>query len=89
MFPTCVTLTEPQLEKLRRFVQFLQDAMPDRLQSTAEEDVAGASPLTFEIYSTGIGDVIWVRAFEFECDLSIGDNGEIGPDEWEVADEAD
>lgn len=77
MIPNCIRLTQPQLDKLDRFKRYLKkNVSREVLREAAEEDMSMASPLTFKVFSTGLGDAIVVEGFGHICTLTIGDDGE-------------
>ena len=79
--PECLQLTDSQLQKLKRFENYVNEItpLPDDF-----DNCCCASAYTFEIYATGVGDVIHCSGRGHSCDLSIGDDGELFPDEFEL-----
>lgn len=93
MIPKCVILTNSrQIEKLNRFRDFIDRIVSskklllaisdEKLLIASEEDVSCASLFLWEIYPTGLGDVIHVKFMEHVCSLGINDDGEVSPDDW-------
>jgi len=83
--PTCLKLLPLQAQRLARFQVFLT-GLAGR-DSACEEDCSCASPITFTVYATGIGDVIYARSMGYACDLTIDDDGELnGPDYYLTTD---
>jgi len=74
MIPSCLNLTTEQEEKFCRFLEFLRNGPARKYHN---EDASMASPVTFEIYATGIGDNIIAKGFGYFCILTIDDDGEI------------
>lgn len=80
MIPSCLKLQDKQSEKFERFLNFVTSKIGE--EEDLIEDCCMASPFTFEMYATGIGDIITVRGLGYFCDLSVDDDGEISNDEW-------
>lgn len=72
--PDCVKLEKRQIDRLKRWIKTLSKK---QLRAAFEEDCSCASPLTWKIYATGLGDVIKVKFGDKELDLSIGDDNEL------------
>lgn len=72
--PDCIKLEQRQTDRLKRWVKTLNQK---HLSEAQEEDCCCASPLTFEIYGTGIGDVIIVKCLRQKLNLSIDDGNEL------------
>ena len=82
--PTCLHLQPIQLERLTRFYAFLSRL--SGWNEACEEDCSCASPVTFSIYATGLGDCIKARAMGYTCELTIDDDGELcGDENWIAA----
>jgi hypothetical protein len=80
--PTCLRLNGPQTARLARFQVFLT-GLPG-WDEACEEDCSCASPITFTIYATGLGDVIRAAAMGRVCELTIDDDGDLcGDENWQ------
>ena len=78
MKPECMKLNDKQMSKLHNFQQFIRNTIsPERILNQAEEDCTMASPMTFTIFTTGLGDVITCSCFGYLCDLTIDDENEL------------
>ena len=67
--PACVKLSKEQQDVYEKWVKSLPQS---KLEEACEEDCCGMSPITFRIYSSGLGDVI-LACFGNTCvDLSEG-----------------
>ena len=83
MIPQCIQLNQLQISKLKRFKNFIMHTVEEEcILDSIEEDCCVSSPFEFKIYSSGLGDVIVVKAFKHTCNLSVCDDGELIPDEW-------
>ena len=83
MVPSCLTLCPLQKAKLERFKDFLRKKIPSKdIVEASEEDCSGASPITYHLYNTGLGPVIWAESFRYKCCLTVDDDGEISPDKF-------
>lgn len=83
MVPECITLEQRQIDKLKRFQDFLiMKVGLDRWLDACAADDTRMSPLRFTVCATGIGDVIQVTGLGYRCDLCIGDDNELSPDDF-------
>ena len=72
--PDCIKLEQRQIDRLKRWIKTLNQ---QHLQEAQEEDCCCASPITFEIYASGIGDNIVAKCLRQKLNLSIGDDNEL------------
>lgn len=73
MIPECLKLEKRQVDRLNTWLNTLNQK---KLDAAFEEDCSCASPVTFEIFSTGLGDVIIAHALGQKLSLTIGDDNE-------------
>lgn len=68
MIPSCLNLTEGQIARVRKW----RDTLPKLEES---EDCTMMSDITFEVISTGLGDIINATCFGNKLSLTIDDDG--------------
>ena len=73
MIPDCIKLEQRQIDRLTKWANTLSKK---QLEASFEEDCSCASPFTFEVFGTGLGDVITVKSCGQKLDLTIGDDNE-------------
>lgn len=74
MIPDCLknSLREDQIEKVQKWSKDLI-----KKHNPEADDCSCASNITFNIYGTGLGDVIWAEGFGEKCSLTIDDDGDL------------
>lgn len=77
MIPSCITLTTAQKEKFELFKLFATDYFAKNPFMAEESEVTMASPFSWNIFATGLGDNIEVNFAGFWCCLTIDDDGEL------------
>lgn len=68
MIPTCLNLRADQIEKVEKWRDTLK-------KYDDHEDASCSSDVTFEIFATGLGDVIVAKCQGQQCQLTIDDDG--------------
>lgn len=70
MIPSCLNLDAKQREKLEKWIELLSTRAD-------YEDLVCSSYITYHCYSTGLGDVIYAKSGNKECNLSYNDDGDL------------
>lgn len=74
MYPSTLILEQRQKDVIERWVHKLNVKY---LLVEEDEDAVVTSPLTFEVYATGLGDVVHVKYRVWTLGISIGDDNEL------------
>ena len=88
MIPRELNLDARQTAKYARWEKWLKKTISDDFAlKLLDEDCVVTSPISFELYCTGLGTVIYATCPVAEgkrskINLSIDDDNELTPDEW-------
>ena len=84
MAPESIKLESIQFQKFKRFREFIVNNVPKETQTEYfEENCCPSSSFRWDVHATGLGDVVYVKAFSHSCNLTIDDVGEMFTDECE------
>lgn len=88
MIPSELVLDPRAVAKFERWLKWLKKAITKKFsQELLDEDCVVTSPISFGLYCTGLGTVIYAtcpiaKGKQSRIDLSIDDDNELSPDEW-------